>query len=111
MKQKLLYLYFAAFLCVPFASCVNGNGGQSETGEDSLSTCVDSVIVETDSVEIQGIVVDEMMSTVTLATEDGDTITYIKGGEYDSDAAIGDEVHATLQKNNDEMEIVNVRQI
>lgn len=99
--------------CWFMASCTGGSQ-QPETETDSVVIEETETEVEAASTvvnEFNGIVIDEMMSTVTIATSDSDTITYVKGENYQSDAAIGDEVIVTLDNENDEQEILNVKKI
>ena len=97
------------------ASCNGGNSNKAN-GEDSLTESVpatlsDESIAAEPSLELTGLVVDEMMSTVTLCTDDGDTIVYIKGENFESDAAIGDKVTVLLDQEEDEWQIVKVEKI
>ena len=114
MRKDVLCLLITMVPHLMLKGCANGGQEQAVT-----ESGIDSVDVETaaeepalpQTAEMTGCVVDEMMSTVTLATENGDTVTFVKGEDFTSDAAIGDEVVITLDTENEEHEITNVRKL
>ena len=112
MKKFIFSGFVLGLLCLGTLVFTGCKGGQTQTveSEDSLSEDIVTPLMEEVPLEIEGVMEDEMMSTVTITTEDS-TITYVKGDEFDSDAAIGDKVKATLKERHDELEVIKVEKL
>ncbi len=114
MKKIALFLLSAMSLPLILTGCANDSQKQNGSDGDSTAVVVEQVAdepAEPKDIEVKGMVVDEMMSTLTLMTEDGDTVVYVKGSDFESDAAIGDKVVVTLNNENDEQEVLQVKRI
>lgn len=99
---------FVLLAAVALTACTGGNSS-NEAGTDTIASGLmdDEVTIEKEKT-LSGVVADEMMSTITIATEDSDTISYVKGETFESDAAIGDEVDVELEEQDGEMTVIKV---
>lgn len=101
MKKVL----FCAILVVVTACGGGSSNASADEGKDSTAVEQNSnreSLLEEEPTEIEGTIADEMMSSVTVVTDEGDTIVLLKGENFTSDAVIGDKVKIEIDYPEDE---------
>ena len=118
LREWTLNLFVVVVVVVTLSACSCGNVSRDEDECDSTTETSTSRVGEYEESDLkslngtfEGVVVDEMMSTVTIAINDGDTVWLIKGESYESDAAIGDKVEVSFEKSGDELRAVRISRI
>ncbi len=99
---------FVLFAAVVLTACANGSSSNEPDNDSIASGFMDEEVTTCKEKSLSGVVADEMMSTITIAIEDSDTISYVKGETFESDAAIGDEVDVELEEQDGELTVIKV---
>lgn len=96
---------FSTILIAVTACGGSNNNASADEGKDSTiveQDCDTNNQLQEEPSVIEGTIVDEMMSTVTIARNEGDTVTLLKGENFTSDAVIGDKVSIEIDYTDDE---------